>query len=293
MLAAIDGAKKQVLFETYIWKGDEIGWKFKAALTAAADRGVDVHCIYDGFANLVVSPAFKRFSPAEGAALPGVDRGPEFLGPAPLRPRPPQDARGRRGGRLPRAATTSARPTRPSGATPTCGSPVPALGTSSGPSPTSGTSTAAHRIKRDERPLLLETASDWDPQIRIHRNIRGSGTSRSAACTSRRSTREPQHLDHDRLLPARPGLRRRAGRRGAARGRRPDPAAAEVEPHRRRLDLARLLRRAARLGRPDPALPRRDGARQDRHHRREVGDRRDGQHRPAQPARATTRSTSR
>src|SRR6478752_5782934 len=64
MLAAIDGAKKQILFETYIWKGDEIGWKFKTALAAAADRGVDVHCIYDGFANMVVSPAFKRFPPS-------------------------------------------------------------------------------------------------------------------------------------------------------------------------------------------------------------------------------------
>ena len=64
MLAAIDGAKKQILFETYIWKGDEIGWKFKSALAAAAARGVDVHCIYDGFANVVVSPAFKRFPPS-------------------------------------------------------------------------------------------------------------------------------------------------------------------------------------------------------------------------------------
>ena len=27
------------------------------------------------------------------------------------------------------------------------------------------------RLTRSERPLLLETASDWDPQIRIHRNI--------------------------------------------------------------------------------------------------------------------------
>ena len=47
MLAAIDGAKKQILFETYIWKGDEIGWKFKTALTAAAARGVDVHLSLD------------------------------------------------------------------------------------------------------------------------------------------------------------------------------------------------------------------------------------------------------
>src|SRR3954453_12612475 len=63
MLAAIDGAKRQVLFETYIWKGDEIGERFKAALAAAAARGVEVYCIYDGFANLVVPPRFKRFPP--------------------------------------------------------------------------------------------------------------------------------------------------------------------------------------------------------------------------------------
>lgn len=61
MLAAIDGAKKRVLFESYIIKSDEIGRRFKAALIAAADRGVDVHVIYDGFANLVVPPSFFRF----------------------------------------------------------------------------------------------------------------------------------------------------------------------------------------------------------------------------------------
>jgi cardiolipin synthase len=61
MLEAIEGAKRQILFETYIWKGDETGERFKRALAAAADRGVEVYCIYDGFANLVVSPVFKRF----------------------------------------------------------------------------------------------------------------------------------------------------------------------------------------------------------------------------------------
>ena len=64
MLAAIEGAQRQVLFETYIWKGDAVGERFKAALAAAADRGVEVYCIYDGFANLVVSPRFKRFPPS-------------------------------------------------------------------------------------------------------------------------------------------------------------------------------------------------------------------------------------
>src|SRR3954454_11984449 len=62
MLAAIDGAQRQVLLETYIWKGDEIGLRFKTALEAAAARGVEVFLIYDAFANLVVSPRFKRFS---------------------------------------------------------------------------------------------------------------------------------------------------------------------------------------------------------------------------------------
>src|SRR3954465_11168171 len=36
MLAAIDGAQRQILLETYIWKGDEIGLRFKSTLFAAA-----------------------------------------------------------------------------------------------------------------------------------------------------------------------------------------------------------------------------------------------------------------
>ena len=47
MLAAIEGARRQVLLETYIWKGDEVGERFKTALADAAARGVEVHCIYD------------------------------------------------------------------------------------------------------------------------------------------------------------------------------------------------------------------------------------------------------
>jgi cardiolipin synthase A/B len=62
MLAAIDGARHMVLFETYIWKGDETGERFKQALTDAANRGVEVYAIYDSFANLVVDPRFKKFS---------------------------------------------------------------------------------------------------------------------------------------------------------------------------------------------------------------------------------------
>jgi len=60
MLDAIEGAKRVVLFESYIWKGDEVGQRFKRALADAADRGVEVYCVFDSFANLVVSSRFKR-----------------------------------------------------------------------------------------------------------------------------------------------------------------------------------------------------------------------------------------
>lgn len=61
MLAAIEQAKEQIFLETFIWKGDELGQRFKQALIAAADRGVRVHVVYDVFANLVVPPSFFHF----------------------------------------------------------------------------------------------------------------------------------------------------------------------------------------------------------------------------------------
>ena len=61
MLEAIDGARERVLFESFIVKDDDVGQRFKAALIAAADRGVEVFVIYDVFANLVVKRAFFDF----------------------------------------------------------------------------------------------------------------------------------------------------------------------------------------------------------------------------------------
>ncbi|WP_049822742.1 phospholipase D-like domain-containing protein [Arthrobacter sp. H41] len=63
MIDAIDKAEHQVMLETYIWKGDETGARFRDAVNRAAERGVDVYVIYDGFANLVVNPFFYRFHP--------------------------------------------------------------------------------------------------------------------------------------------------------------------------------------------------------------------------------------
>jgi len=64
MLRDIRGARDSIFFETYIWKGDEVGERFKTELTTAARRGVDVYVIYDTFANLVVPRSFKTFDPA-------------------------------------------------------------------------------------------------------------------------------------------------------------------------------------------------------------------------------------
>lgn len=61
MLADIERAEEAVYFETYIWKGDETGQRFKDALIAAADRGVRVCVVYDEFANLVVPRSFFDF----------------------------------------------------------------------------------------------------------------------------------------------------------------------------------------------------------------------------------------
>ncbi len=61
MLQAIREAKDYIFFETYVWRADEYGHRFKKALVDAAKRGVDVNIIYDGFGNLNQSARFKVF----------------------------------------------------------------------------------------------------------------------------------------------------------------------------------------------------------------------------------------
>lgn len=63
MIQAINAAERRILIETFIWKDDDTGREFKNALNEAADRGVEVFVIYDGFANLVVPSSFFRFHP--------------------------------------------------------------------------------------------------------------------------------------------------------------------------------------------------------------------------------------
>ena len=122
MLAAIAGAPSTwCCFETYIWKGDEVGERFKQALVDAAERGVEVYVIYDAFANIVVVPAFKSFRPRSGCcAYPVYNAGWRFFD---LR-RYGRDHRkilvGRRRRRVRRRLQHRHGRTPPSGATPTC-----------------------------------------------------------------------------------------------------------------------------------------------------------------------------
>ncbi len=61
MLQAIREGRERIFFETFIWKNDPVGQRFKQELQHAADRGVEVYLIYDSFANLVVPRHFKQF----------------------------------------------------------------------------------------------------------------------------------------------------------------------------------------------------------------------------------------
>ncbi len=171
MLAAIDGAQRQVLLETYIWKGDEVGQRFKTALEAAATRGVEVFLIYDAFANLVVSPRFKHF-PASVRVL----RYPVYAAgwrPFDLR-RYGRDHRkilvvddsvGFVGGyNIGSAYATEWRDThvRITG---------PGVWDLKRAFADFWNLNRRRRFRPSERPLLLETASTWEPTIRFHRNV--------------------------------------------------------------------------------------------------------------------------
>ncbi|WP_131105388.1 phospholipase D-like domain-containing protein [Ornithinimicrobium sufpigmenti] len=81
MVKAIDEARDFVYLASYMWKGDEVGQALKDAVLRAAERGVLVCIVYDGFANLVVPREFKSFPdsihvmpfPVMRTAIPIID----------------------------------------------------------------------------------------------------------------------------------------------------------------------------------------------------------------------------
>jgi cardiolipin synthase len=169
MLAAIANAQEQVLFESYIWKGDEMGHRLKKALSEAAGRGVEVYAVYDGFANLVVSPAFKRFGPRlHVLEYPLYNAGWRFFD---LR----RYGRDHRkilvvddevafvgGYNVGSAYATEWRDTHVR---------ITGPGVWDLKRAYADFFNLNRRPRRGVRPLLLETAADWEPRIRVHRNV--------------------------------------------------------------------------------------------------------------------------
>ncbi len=168
MLAAIAGAQHQILFESYIWKGDETGERFKRALSDAAGRGVEVYAVYDGFANLVVSPIFKSFGPRmKVLEYPVYSAGWRFFdlrryGRDHRKILVVDDEVGFVGGyNIGAAYATEWRDTHVR---------------ITGPGVWDLKRAYAdffnlNRRPRHGRPLLLQTAADWEPRIRVHRNV--------------------------------------------------------------------------------------------------------------------------
>jgi cardiolipin synthase len=169
MLTAISKAQRQVLFETYIWKGDETGEAFKRALTEATERGVEVYAIYDSFANLVVRPRFKRFaSTLRVLAYPMYNAGWRFFD---LR----RYGRDHRkilvvddevafvgGYNVGSAYATEWRDTHVR---------ITGPGVWDLKRAFADFWNLHRRPRLGARPLLLETTADWEPRIRVHRNV--------------------------------------------------------------------------------------------------------------------------
>jgi cardiolipin synthase len=169
MLTAIDEAQSQILFETYIWKGDEMGERFKRALSAAAGRGVEVYAVYDGFANLVVSPLFKRFGPRlKVLEYPIYNAGLRFFdlrryGRDHRKILVVDDRVGFVGGyNVGSAYATEWRDTHVR---------ITGPGIYDLKRAFADFWNLNRRPRHGIRPLLLETVADWEPRIRVHRNV--------------------------------------------------------------------------------------------------------------------------
>ncbi len=171
MLAAIENARHQVLLETYIWKADAVGMRFKRALIDAANRGVEVRIIYDTFANLVVRPPFKRFpSNIKVLAYPVYGAGWRFFD---LR----RYGRDHRkilvvddqvafvgGYNIGSAYATEWRDTH-------CRITGPGVADLKRAFADFWNLHREKRFRPDESPMLVTASTEWEPRIRVHRNV--------------------------------------------------------------------------------------------------------------------------
>jgi len=88
MQRALAGACRQVWLATYIFHDDAAGLAIAGALCAAAQRGVKVHVVVDGFGSKAAIPALRRMLESAGVVLDvfrPLDRWSAWLQPSQLR----------------------------------------------------------------------------------------------------------------------------------------------------------------------------------------------------------------
>ena len=69
LVEAVDAARREVFFETYIFADDETGSLVADTLARAAARGVAVHIIVDGFGARDFAPRFRAMLEQAGAQV--------------------------------------------------------------------------------------------------------------------------------------------------------------------------------------------------------------------------------
>lgn len=76
---ALRGAREEVVLETFIWMDDEVGRRLRDALVEAAERGVQVRVLVDGYGSPAFSAEFLESLAAAGVHLDSFDPRPKFL----------------------------------------------------------------------------------------------------------------------------------------------------------------------------------------------------------------------
>ncbi len=79
ILACIAGAREEVVLETFIWMEDDVGWPLHDSLVAAAERGVHVRVLVDGYGSPAFSPEFLESLTSAGVRIESFDPQPRFL----------------------------------------------------------------------------------------------------------------------------------------------------------------------------------------------------------------------
>ena len=250
MLAAIEGARRQILFETYIWKGDEVGERFKAALAARRTGASRSTSSTTASRTSSCRPGSSGSRPTmKVLRYPVYTAGLRFFDLRPLRPRPPQDPGRRRRGRVRRRLQHRGGLRHRVARHPRADHRARGLGPQAGlrgllePEPP--------QAARPERAAAAagDGVATWEPQIRFHRNVPRLWMFPIRSMYLEAINRASRNIwmTHAYFIPDQDFVDAMKAAAGAGR-RRPAAGAAQVQPHRGRLDLARLLRPAARRG---------------------------------------------